>query len=78
VYFGVEAGRVTGAQLIVAAVQAGGPEPPLTPRQISADSAADIDPDLVPDCPAMVQEVEATPHAQGIPAERMRLRARGA
>jgi nucleotide-binding universal stress UspA family protein len=39
-----------------------------------AYSAANVDPDLVPDCRAMVEEVEATLHAQGIPAECMRLR----
>jgi nucleotide-binding universal stress UspA family protein len=74
VYFGVEAARVTGARLIVAAVEAGGPEPPLTAGQMIAYSAANVDPDLVPDCRAMVDDVKATLHGQGIPAECMRLR----
>jgi hypothetical protein len=42
VYFGVEAARVTGAQLIVAAVEASGPEPPLTAGQMVAYSAANV------------------------------------
>lgn len=74
VYFGVETAQVTGARLIVAAVEAGGPEPPLTAGQMIAYSAAQVDPDLVPDCRAMIEEVEATLRAQGVPAECARLR----
>jgi len=74
VHFGVEAARIAGARLIVAAVEAGGLEPPLTPGQIVAFAASQVDHDLVADCRAAIAEVEAKLDADGIRAECVRLR----
>jgi nucleotide-binding universal stress UspA family protein len=74
VYFGVEAARIARVRLIVAAVEAGGPEPPMTAGQMVAFAAAQVDHDLVPDCRAMLAEVEAKLHADAIPADCVRLR----
>jgi hypothetical protein len=60
VYFGVEAARVTGARRIVAAVEAGGPEPPLTDGQMVAYSAANVDQGRpAPDPPAARRQTSA-------------------
>jgi len=72
--FGVEAARIVNARLLVAVVQAGGPEPPLTAGQMVAFAAAQVDPDLEPDCRAIVAEVEAKLHAESVQGECVRLR----
>jgi nucleotide-binding universal stress UspA family protein len=74
VHFGVEAARIAKARLIVAAVEASRPEGSMTAGLMMAYAAAQVDHDLVPDCRAMLAEVQAKLHAEAIAADCVRLR----
>lgn len=74
IYFGVAAARLTGAPLVVAAVQAGAPFVALSAGQTLPYGVAQADEDLVPDCSEALREVQEHLSAQGIRVQCQQLR----
>jgi nucleotide-binding universal stress UspA family protein len=74
VHFGVTVARLTGAPLVVAAVQAGAPFVAMSVGQTLPYGVAQADEDLIPDCNEALREVQEHLSAEGIRVECQPLR----
>jgi nucleotide-binding universal stress UspA family protein len=78
VAFGVTAARLTGAPLIVAAVETGAPVLPISAGQSLPYAVAQTDSDLLDDCKQALDEIEADLEAESLPVRCVRLRSTSA
>jgi len=71
--FGITVAELLKARLVVASVQAGASALPLPATRPLPDGAGRVDPDLVADCSAALEPIEAELHERGIEYECRRL-----